>query len=372
VVAKILSPDIVHKSEVGGVRLNLTSEGAVREAVAGILERARAARPDARITGVTLHPMVVRPKARELIAGIADDPTFGPVIVFGRGGTAVEVIGDKALALPPLDLELARNLIARTRVSRVLKAYRDVPAADTDAVALALVKLAQMAADLPELRELDLNPVLADQTGVVAVDARVAVAPIERLRRGPAGHPRFAIRPYPKEWERQATLRDGSRILVRPVRPEDEPLYGPFFAAVTPQDLRLRFFAPVKEFGHNFIARLTQIDYARAMALLAIDEASGELLGAVRLHADANYDHGEYAVLVRSDVKGRGLGYLLMQLIIEYARAEGLQTIEGQVLSENTTMLAMCKELGFGIAADPHDPDTCVVTLAFGGSRRGS
>jgi acetyltransferase len=369
VVAKILSPDIVHKSEVGGVRLNLTSAGAVREAVAGILARARAARPDARITGVTLHPMVVRPKARELIAGVADDPTFGPVVVFGRGGTAVEVIGDKALALPPLDLELARNLIARTRVARVLKAYRDVPAADTDAVALVLVKLAQMAADLPELRELDLNPVLADQTGVMAVDARVAVAPLERQHHGPSGHPRFAIRPYPKEWERHAALRDGTRLLVRPVRPEDEPLYGPFFAAVTQQDLRLRFFAPVKEFGHNFIARLTQIDYGRAMAFLAIEERSGELLGVVRLHADANYDRGEYAVLVRSDVKGRGLGYLLMQLIIEYARAEGLETIEGQVLRENTTMLAMCRELGFEVAADPHDPDTCVVKLVLG--RRG-
>lgn len=369
VVAKILSPDIVHKSEVGGVRLNLTSEGAVREAVAGILARARAARPDARITGVTLHPMVVRPKARELIAGVADDPTFGPVVVFGRGGTAVEVIGDKALALPPLDLELARHLIARTRVARVLKAYRDVPAADTDAVALVLVKLAQMAADLPELRELDLNPVLADQTGVITVDARVAVAPLKRPHRGPAGHPRFAIRPYPKEWERHAALRDGTRLLVRPVRPEDEPLYRPFFAAVTQQDLRLRFFAPVKEFGHNFIARLTQIDYGRAMAFLAIEERSGELLGVVRLHADANYDRGEYAVLVRSDVKGRGLGYLLMQLIIEYARAEGLETIEGQVLRENTTMLAMCRELGFEVAADPHDPDTCGVKLVLG--RRG-
>jgi acetyltransferase len=369
VVAKILSPDIVHKSEVGGVRLNLTSEGAVREAVAGILARARAARPDARITGVTLHPMVVRPKARELIAGIADDPTFGPVIVFGRGGTAVEVIGDKALALPPLDLELARNLIGRTRVSRVLKAYRDVPAADTDAVALILVKLAQLAADLPELRELDLNPVLADQSGVIAVDARVAVAPLESPRRGPAGHPRFAIRPYPKEWERRAALRDGTAILVRPVRPEDEPLYGPFFAAVTPQDLRLRFFAPVKELGHNFIARLTQIDYGRAMAFVAIEETSGELLGVVRLHADANYECGEYAILVRSDLKGRGLGYLLMQLIIEYARAEGLKTIEGQVLRENSVMLAMCRELGFDVAPDPHDPDTCSVKLALG--RRG-
>ena len=217
--------------------------------------------------------MILRPKARELIAGIADDPTFGPVIVFGRGGTAVEVISDKALALPPLDLKLARELIARTRVSRVLKAYRDVPAADENAIALVLVKLAQLAADLPEVRELDLNPMLADETGVIAVDARVAVAPVETARRGPSGHPRFAIRPYPKEWERHTTLRDGTGILVRPVRPEDEPLYGPFFAAVTPQDLRLRFFAPVKEFGHAFIARFTQIDYARAMAFIAIEDS---------------------------------------------------------------------------------------------------
>jgi acetyltransferase len=365
VVVKILSPDIVHKSEVGGVRLNLTSERAVRDAVTDIFARARAVKPDARITGVTIHPMVLRPKARELIAGIADDPTFGPVIVFGRGGTAVEVIGDKALALPPLDLELARALIGRTRVSRVLKAYRDVPAADVDAVALLLVKLAQLAADLPGLRELDLNPVLADQNGLIAVDARIAVASVEAARRGPSGHPRFAIRPYPKEWERHAELRDGTKILVRPLRPEDEPLYAPFLAAVTQQDLRLRFFAPVKEFGHRFIARFTQIDYARAMAFIAIEESSGNMLGVVRLHADANYERGEYAVLVRSDLKGRGLGYLLMQMIIDYARAEGLRTIEGQVLGENTAMLAMCRELGFSVSPDPSDPDTCSVKLVI-------
>src|SRR5262245_33855424 len=159
-----------------------------------------------------VSPMVLRPKARELIAGIADDPTFGPVIVFGRGGTAVEVIGDKALALPPLDLKLARDLIARTRVSRVLAAYRNVPAVDADSVALLLVKLAQLAADLPEVRELDLNPVLADEHGLIIVDARVAVAR-NQARRGPAGHPRFAIRPYPTEWERRTALRDGTQIL---------------------------------------------------------------------------------------------------------------------------------------------------------------
>jgi acetyltransferase len=364
VVAKILSPDIVHKSEVGGVRLNLKSESAVREAVAGILARARELRPDARITGVTLHPMVIRPKARELIAGVADDPTFGPVIVFGAGGTAVEVVADKALALPPLDLVLARDLIARTRVARVLGAYRDVPAVDLDALAFLLVKLAQLAADLPEVRELDLNPVLADESGLVAVDARVAVAAVDS-RRSPSGHPRLAIRPYPQEWERQATLKDGTPILVRPVRPEDEPLYGPFFAAVTADDLRLRFFAPVKDFGHTFVARLTQIDYARAMAFVAIEQASGQLLGVVRLHADANYESGEYAVLVRSDLKGRGLGWLLMGMIIDYGRSEGLKRIEGQVLKENTTMLEMCRELGFAITPDPHDSDTYVVKLGL-------
>jgi acetyltransferase len=370
VAAKILSPDIVHKSEVGGVRLNLTNERAVRQATTDILARARAARPDARITGVTIHPMIVRPKARELIAGVADDPTFGPVIVFGRGGTAVEVINDKALALPPLDLKMAYDLIARTRVSRVLKAYRDVPAADEAAVALVLVKLAQMAADLPEIRELDLNPILADQDGVIAVDARVAVAPVAPIappKRATRGHPRFAIRPYPKEWERHLSLPDGTRVFVRPLRPEDEPLYGPFFAKVTDHDLRLRFFAPVKDFGHSFVARFTQIDYARAMAFIALDERSGEMLGVVRLHANPSYDVGEYAILVRSDWKGRGLGWLLMQMIIDYARAEGLKTIEGQVLTENTQMLTMNRELGFKIAPDPHDSDIRIVTLPIAG-----
>jgi acetyltransferase len=363
VVLKIQSPDIVHKSEVGGVRLNLANERAVHAAATEIFDRARAEKPNARITGVTVFPMIVRPKARELIVGVADDPTFGPVIVFGQGGTAVEVISDKALALPPLDLALARRLIARTRVARILRAYRNVPAADERAIELLLVKLAQLVADFPEIREIDLNPVLADETGVIAVDARVAVTPIERRRGGASGHRRFAIRPYPKEWERQATLPDGNAVFVRPVRPEDERLYRPFLAAVSREDLRLRFFAPVKDFSHAFIARFTQIDYARAMAFLAIDEATGEMLGVVRLHADAAYERGEYAVLVRSDLKSHGLGWLLMQTIIEYARAEGIRIIEGQVLRENTTMLKMCRELGFEISSDPEEVDVQIVRL---------
>jgi acetyltransferase len=365
VVLKILSPDIVHKSDVGGVRLNLTAESAVRAAAAEILDRVRAARPQARIDGVTVSPMIVRPKARELIVGVADDPTFGPVMVFGQGGTAVEVISDKALMLPPLDLELARRLIARTRVSRILKAYRNVPAADERAIELLLVKLAQLIADCPEIREIDLNPVLADETGVVAVDARVSIAPLEAQRRGRLGHPRFAIRPYPKEWERVITLSDGKAVLVRPIRPEDERLYPAFFTAVTAEDLRLRFFAPVKDFSHAFIARFTQIDYARAMAFVAIDQDTGALLGVVRLHANADYDSGEYAILLRSDLKGHGLGWRLMQMIIEYARAEGLRAIEGQVLQDNRTMLQMCRDLGFAVGTDPTDPQLCAVKLTL-------
>ena len=363
VAVKILSPDIVHKSDVGGVKLDLTSEGAVRGAVAEILERARRLRPNARMVGVTVQAMVRRPNARELIAGLADDPTFGPVVVFGGGGTAVEVIDDKALALPPLDLKLAHDLIARTRISRILKAYRNVPAADERAVALVLVKLAQLAADLPEVRELDLNPLLADKDGVIAVDARVSVMPVAAESRKGSGHPRFAVRPYPKEWEREIVLRSGRKIFVRPVRPEDEGLAVSFLRGVTPEDLRLRFFAPVRDFTHAFIARLIQIDYARAIVFIAIDPDTGAMIGAVRLHADANHERGEYAILVRSDLKGQGLGWELMRLTIEWARAEGLRVIEGQVLRENTTMLDMCRDLGFDVRSDLSDTNIANVSL---------
>jgi acetyltransferase len=362
VVLKIMSRDIIHKSDVGGVVLNLTSTDAVRTAVADILARAKALRPEARISGVIVQAMVVRAKARELILGFADDPTFGTVIVFGRGGTAVEIINDKALALPPLDLKLARELIERTRVSRLLRAYRDVPAVKPDAVAMVLVKLAQMAADIPEIRELDINPLLADETGVMAVDARVAIGQAERKFKG-SGPANFAVRAYPSQWERHIEVKAGWRVFVRPIRPEDEPLIHDFLHRVTPQDLRLRFFAPMKEFTHEFIARLTQLDYARAMAFVAFDEVTNEMVGVVRTHSDSVYESGEYAILLRSDLKGKGLGWVLMQLIIEYARSEGLKVIYGDVLRENSVMLEMCRHLGFEIKSSPAEPDICEVRL---------
>ena len=364
VVLKIMSRDIVHKSDVGGVVLNLTTPDAVRAATADILARAKALRPQARIAGVIVQAMMVRPKARELILGLADDPTFGTVVVFGRGGTAVEIINDKALALPPLDLQLARDLIERTRVSRLLRAYRDVPAVKPDAVALVLVKLAQLAADIPEIRELDINPLLADETGVLAVDARVAVGSVDR-KFGGSGPANFAVRPYPSQWQRHLEVKDGWRVLVRPIRPEDEPVIHEFLRHVTSHDLRLRFFAPMKEFTHEFIARLTQLDYARAMAFVAFDEATNEMVGVVRIHSDSIYETGEYAILLRSDLKGRGLGWALMQLIIEYAKSEGLKTISGDVLTENTVMLEMCRHLGFEVKADPVEHNICDVKLVL-------
>jgi acetyltransferase len=344
--------------------LNLTSADAVRKATAEILARARSLRPEARISGVMVQAMVVRAKARELILGLADDPTFGTVVVFGRGGTAVEIINDKALALPPLDLQLARSLIERTRVSRLLCAYRDVPAVKPDAVAMVLVKLAQMAADIPEIRELDINPLLADEAGVLAVDARVVIGRVARKFRG-SGPANFAVRPYPSQWQRHIEVKDGWRVYARPIRPEDEPLIHGMLKHVTMQDLRLRFFAPMKEFSHEFIARLTQLDYARAMAFVAFDEATDELVGVVRIHSDSIYESGEYAILLRSDLKGRGLGWALMQMIIEYAKSEGLKAISGDVLADNTVMLGMCRSLGFEVKSDPEEHDICNVTLTL-------
>ena len=359
VAIKILSRDITHKSDVGGVKLGLATKDQVRAAAAEVMARARSARPDARIDGVMVQPMIVRPAARELILGIADDPTFGPVIVFGRGGTAVEIVKDKALALPPLDMNLANGLVNRTAVARLFPAYRDVPGVPPDAVPLTLVKLSQMAADCPEIIGLDINPLLADENGVLALDARVAIQKPERLF---PGQTRFAVRPYPSQWEGQLKLRSGEAVAVRPLRPEDEPAIASFLASVSPEDLRLRFFHAVKDFSHQFTARLTQLDYARSMAFVALD-TKGEITGVARLHSDSRYERAEYAILIASHLKGQGLGWALMQLLIDYARAEGLKYLSGQVLRENATMLTMCRELGFSIGSDVQDAGIAVVSL---------
>ncbi len=359
VALKINSPDITHKSDVGGIALGLGDAASVREAAASLLDRVRKAKPAARLEGFLVQQMVRRPYAIELLAGVADDPVFGPVILFGQGGTAVEVIDDSAVGLPPLNPLLARAQMTRTRVWRLLQGYRDKPAVAIDAVAEVLIRLGQLAAEHPEIRELDINPLLADGSGVVAIDARIRVAPATL-----PGAARLAIAPYPKELESSERLRDGTLVELRPVQPEDEPLLHDLAVNMTPEDLRLRFFAPVRGISHALAARLTQIDYDREMALVARHE--GTVLGIARYFADPDRLAAEYAIAVRSDWKGRGVGYLLMTRLIEIARNYGIGELIGEVLRENGPMLAMCRELGFVVSAGADDPSLVRVRKKLG------
>ena len=360
-VIKIASPDISDRTSIGGIAFDLKTPDAVADATQAMLARVAAMRPDARIVGVTIHPVVRRPDARELLAGLADDPVFGPVVVFGRGGKAVEFFDDCALALPPLDLSLAQDLIDRTAVSRILGEYRDVPPVDRTALALVLVKIAQIAADIPAVREIDLHPILADASGLIAVDARIVVARDLSLKPGMT-NPRFAVAPYPIEQEEQFALRDGTPVFIRPVRPEDEVMYRMFFQGIPAEDLRLRFFAPMRDFSHAFLARLTQVDYARAYAVAAFDERQ-LMIGGVRLVIDPDHAAGEFSILVSPALKGRGLGRSLMERMIGAARIFDVGRIEGYVLAENDTMLRLCRALGFSVRSDPEERGVMRVSL---------
>jgi acetyltransferase len=361
VVVKILSPNLTHKSDVGGVRLDIGSAEEAELVTRKMLADIKAARPDAVIEGVTIQPMIRQPDAYELILGITTDPTFGPVLLFGAGGTGVEAIGDTAMALTPLDMKLATDLIASTRIYRLLKGFRGKPAVDLRGLAMCLVKLSALAVSHRAIRELDINPMLINEKGMIALDARIRVEdPVANPPPAPA------IRPYPSHWERKQQLLDGSEIFVRPIRPDDERFYDAFMARVTPEDIRLRLFMPVKQFSHRFLARLTQIDYAREIAFIALPAGPGsatEMLGVARFFADPDYETAEYAILVRSDLKGIGLGWALMRHLIAYARSEGLKTLFGSVLKENATMLGMCRTLGFTVEPDGEDPTIYAVKL---------
>lgn len=341
VAAKILSRDISHKSDVGGVALDLPSKEAVIDAVRDMTAKARTLAPQAQIDGFVIQPMIKRPHAIELILGAAEDPVFGPILMVGHGGVATEVVDDRALALPPLDPVLAEDALSRTRVDRLLRGYRDRPPAARGAVCEAMIRLAELIADINEIAELDINPLLVDAQGVIALDARIVVA----RPSGQGRAARFAIRPYPVELESETVSPDGRKLAIRPIRPDDEAMIQAFVRGLTPEDIRLRFFGPLRELTHEMAARLTQIDYDREMAFLLLDDR--ELLGVGRLAADPGFEQAEFSLVVASEKQGQGYGTLLLGHVLEYARSRGVQRVVGHVLRENHKMLELTKHLGF-------------------------
>ncbi|MBF0095306.1 MAG: GNAT family N-acetyltransferase, partial [Alphaproteobacteria bacterium] len=357
---KILSPDISHKSDVGGVILDLDGALEVEKAALLMQQRLTTIKPDARLDGFTVQRMARRSPAHELIIGVMSDPVFGPVILFGQGGTAVEVIADSAIALPPLNMALARELIERTRIHRQLKGYRDRPPVDLDALCLTLIQVSQIVVDLPEILELDINPLFADAHGVLALDARIKVGAAGR-----SGPDRLAIRPYPKELEESLVLPNGRRVLLRPIRPEDEPNHHAFISRLSPEDVRFRFFGQIAVLPHSEMARYTQIDYDREMAFIATaPDPSGrpETLGVVRTITDPDNTVAEFAIVVRSDMGGMGIGRELLGKMIRYSRSRGTKHVVGQVLRDNQKMLRMVEKLGFKRRKCPEDD---VVEVVF-------
>jgi acetyltransferase len=353
VALKILSHAISHKSDVGGVRLNIANEAELKEACTAMLARVGELRPDADVQGFTVQRMVKLKHAHELIIGASVDPVFGPIILFGQGGTAVEVLADRALALPPLNTPLALAQIERTRVAKLLHGYRDEPAADIDGIAQALVCISQLLADVPEIAELDINPLLANFEGTVALDARVRVS-----AQCPAGAHHFAIQPYPQELVETWQWKD-QPVTLRPIRPEDELQHRAFLEALDPEDIRLRIFYSRRSIEHSELARLTQIDYAREMAFIATRHIEGdgeETLGTARATIDPDNITAEFGIIVRSDTQGSGLGTRLMEKLIAYLRQRDTQRIVGTVLRENKGMLELARRLGFQESANPSDP----------------
>jgi acetyltransferase len=279
-----------------------------------------------------------------VIVGTSIDAVFGPVVLFGHGGIAVEVLADRAVGLPPLNRVLARELICRTRVARLLAGFRNRPPARIDDVIDVLMAVSCLLADLPQIAELDINPLLADAQGVIALDARVRLSP---QRAGGAAH--FAIRPYPQDLV-EAVSWQGEALTLRPIRPEDEVQHRRFIEQLSPEDVRLRVFTPRRELPRSELARLTQIDYGREMAFIAERrgaDGAPETIGTVRAVSDPDGVQAEFAIVVRSDLKARGLGRLLLDKLERYARAQGLQRITGVVLRENAPMLDLARHVGF-------------------------
>jgi acetyltransferase len=376
-----------------------------------MLNRVRQSHPEARHDGFSVQAMARRPEASELILGLKEDTQFGPVLLVGQGGSGAEVLRDRALGLPPLNLRLARAMLEETRVHARLRGGAGLPSADLDAIALALVRLAELAVEVPEIVELDVNPLLADAEGILALDARVrlrfvtvsgsasiasasgtdsptdaqsGMAPpaassgtafpaesrgrTERAGDLLPGGARLAIRPYPRDLEEELPLPDGRQLWIRPIQPEDEPALQAHFGRLDPEESRMRFFVPRRTLDHLTAARFCQLDYDREMALVLTEPGPAgtrPIHGVVSLNADPGLVSAEFAIVINRDMTGMGLGILLMRRMLDDARRRGLREVHGEVLRENRPMLTLCKLLGFTQGPIPDEPGLVEVRLAL-------
>ncbi|WP_199101956.1 bifunctional acetate--CoA ligase family protein/GNAT family N-acetyltransferase [Aquitalea sp. ASV11] len=361
VVLKIDSPDIIYKSDVGGVELNISNEATLRAAFRSILERAHQAMPEARIDGISVQPMRKRRFAREVMVGVTHDSSFGPVITFGAGGIAVEVMHDRALSLPPLNQYLVGSMIRKTRIGQLLGAFKNLPAVDMDELVDVLLHVSEMVCELPELREMDINPLVADEKGVIALDARIIVEPLKPdVKR--YGH--MAIMPYPTHMVRSATLNDGMKVTIRPVRPEDAEMQQEFVRMLSDESRYNRYMSSIKQLSQTMLVRFTQLDYDREMALaMTCETENGEEQQAVaRFITDPDNEGCEFALEVADKWQGKGIGYILMNALFDAAREQGLTVMRGEVLAGNKGMLKLMHKLGFTVETHPEDRALTIVT----------
>jgi acetyltransferase len=361
VVMKINSTDIAHKSDVDGVRLNLTDAQSVRRTFAEIMERARRLRPDAAIDGITVEHMVPLRAARELMIGVVRDPIFGPVITFGSGGTEVEVLEDRALGLPPLNGFIIQTMIEHTRVARLMGAFKHMPPMNREALTKILQRVSELVCELPEILSMDINPLIGNDKEVIAVDARIQVA-YRPPQMAPYGH--MAIHPYPAHLIERVQLPSGQDLVIRPIRPEDADMEQEFVRGLSEQTKYFRFMQVIKELTPEMLVRFTQIDYDREMALIGVVEEDGQdvEVGVARYMSRPGGDSCEFAIVVADTWRDRGIGARLMRALMQNARQRGLKLMEGEVLTANTRMLGLMESLGFRVERDKEDPGVRLVT----------
>jgi len=354
VAMKVNSHNISHKSDAGGVMLNLANAQAVRAAYQEICDNIKLNRPDAVMDGVSIQPMIVKKNGRELMVGVTNDPVFGPVITFGAGGTMVEVMGDRSVTLPPLNTFLVKDLIDGTRISKLLGAFRHLPAVDREALESVLLRVSEMVCELPTLMEMDINPLIVDEHGVLAADARVVVA----YRQPTADrYSHMAIYPYPTHLVSNWQLADGTSITIRPIRAEDAQLSQEFVRNLSQETRYFRFMNSVQELSESMLVKFTQIDYSREMALIAVTHDHGKetQLGVARFAINPDAETCEFAIVLSDEMHGKGLGQKLMNVLFDAARSKGLRVMEGEVLKNNENMLKLMTRLEFSIETSEED-----------------